>query len=52
MPCLRAATAPTRPKEKVKEPVPTRADAPLTGLRSNKNFVTTNAVEVILSQVC
>eukprot|EP00878_Enallax_costatus_P019560 GHUV01020637.1.p1 GENE.GHUV01020637.1~~GHUV01020637.1.p1 ORF type:complete len:256 (+),score=61.15 GHUV01020637.1:715-1482(+) len=39
----------TRPKEKVKPPVPAKEEKPVMGLKSNKNFITTNAVEVILS---
>ena len=32
-----------------KDPVPTVKDKPVLGLRSNKNFIVTNAVENILS---
>lgn len=33
----------TKHKEKVKPPVPTKEEKPLMGLKSNKNFITTNA---------
>ena len=32
-----------------RQPVPARAEKPVMGLKSNKNFVTTNAVENILA---
>ncbi len=45
-----AATRPSYPKEKVKAPVPLKDERPVMGLVSAKNFVTSNAVENILSQ--
>jgi len=47
-PVLPAPTKPTMTKTKIKAPVPT--DAPVMGLVSSKNFITSNAVENILSQ--
>mmetsp|Transcript_10509 Transcript_10509/g.28765 ORF Transcript_10509/g.28765 Transcript_10509/m.28765 type:complete len:246 (-) Transcript_10509:679-1416(-) len=40
----------TAKKEKVKPPVPKRDEQPVFGLQSNKNFITTNAVENILAK--
>lgn len=37
-------------RDKTKPSVPTRAEKPVMNLVSNKNFITTNAVEAILSQ--
>ncbi|WIA21702.1 hypothetical protein OEZ85_000868 [Tetradesmus obliquus] len=48
-PVLPQPTSPSRPKEKLKAPVPARTEKPIMGLTSNKNFITTNAVEVILA---
>lgn len=45
-----AAAPPTNPKEKIRPPVPLRHEAPVLGLSSNKNFITSNAVEVILAK--
>ena len=44
-----SAAYPSYPKEKVKAPVPSRAEKPVMGLVTNKNFITANAVEVILA---
>lgn len=44
-----AAGPPSQPKEKLKAPVPKRDEKPVMGLKSSKNFITTNAVEVILA---
>lgn len=49
-PTLPAPGPPTKPKAKIKAPVPTKDDKPVMGLMSGKNFVTANAVENILSQ--
>lgn len=49
-PVLPEPTAPTMPKTKLRAPVPLRNEAPIMGLTSNKNFITTNAVEVILAK--
>ncbi|KAF8059723.1 hypothetical protein HT031_005131 [Scenedesmus sp. PABB004] len=48
-PLLPEPAAPAVRKPKVKPPVPGRAEAPLMGLASNKNYVTSNAVEAILA---
>jgi hypothetical protein len=37
-------------KTKTRAPVPKRDEKPVMGLSSNKNFITTNAVEVILAK--
>ena len=49
-PILPPPAAPTNPKKAVKGPTPTRTEKPLMNLKSGKNFVTSNAVEVILSK--
>uniref|UniRef100_A0A061SKA3 Enkurin n=1 Tax=Tetraselmis sp. GSL018 TaxID=582737 RepID=A0A061SKA3_9CHLO len=49
-PILPEPTRPTNRKEKSKPPVPTTKDKPIMGLCSEKNFITTNAVENILSK--
>lgn len=49
-PILPAPTAPTNRKHKLRDPTPTRHEKPLMNLKSDKNFVTTNAVEAILSK--
>lgn len=49
-PVLPEPHAPTNPKTKIRAPVPTRDDKPIMGLTSSKNFITSNAVEVILSK--
>lgn len=43
----RAAAPPSSPKHKFKPPVPPRADVPVMGLMSDKNWVVANAVEAI-----
>jgi hypothetical protein len=45
-----AAGPPTVTKTKLKAPVPSKDDAPNLGLTSNKNFITSNAVDVILAK--
>ena len=45
-----AAKATTNLKSKIKSDVPARKEKPIMGLVSDKNFVTANAVEVILSK--
>ena len=45
-----AAKATSRQKPKMKMDVPSRTEKPVMGLVSDKNFVTANAVEVILSK--
>ena len=45
-----AASAPSNTKTKLKPSVPFRDEAPTMGLSSNKNYVTSNAVEAILSK--
>mmetsp|Transcript_24401 Transcript_24401/g.83415 ORF Transcript_24401/g.83415 Transcript_24401/m.83415 type:complete len:240 (-) Transcript_24401:983-1702(-) len=49
-PLLPEPTKPTNPKTKSKPPVPRKLERPVMGLVSAKNFVTSNAVENILSQ--
>ena len=44
------AKATTKAKAKIKSDVPMRTEKPIMGLVSDKNFVTANAVEVILSK--
>lgn len=39
----------TRINQQVKEQVPKSSDKPIMGLKSNKNFIVSNAVENILS---
>lgn len=46
-----SAGPPTSPKPKLKAPLPAKGDVPLMGLASDRDFVTTNALEAILSQV-
>ena len=43
-------SAPSKPKQKVKDATPKRTDKPLMNLASGKNFITANAVEAILSK--
>ena len=38
----------TKYQQKVKEALPKKGEAPVVGMRSNKNFITANAVEAIL----
>jgi hypothetical protein len=45
-----AASAPSNSKTKLRPAVPSRDEAPTLGLSSNKNFITSNAVEAILSK--
>ena len=47
----RPKTIPTRPKKKIyrKPPVVAKDDQPIMGLKSNKNFIVSNAVENILA---
>ena len=33
---------------KIKDPLPNKNEAPVVGMKSNKNFITANAVEAIL----
>ncbi|KXZ43412.1 hypothetical protein GPECTOR_91g566 [Gonium pectorale] len=40
----------SQPKEKIRPPVPSKDDPPKMGLTSNKNFITSNAVDVILAK--
>lgn len=47
---LPAAVAPTQIRTRTRGPVPRKDEAPVYGIQSNKNFITTNAVEVILSK--
>mmetsp|Transcript_18819 Transcript_18819/g.32130 ORF Transcript_18819/g.32130 Transcript_18819/m.32130 type:complete len:246 (+) Transcript_18819:61-798(+) len=49
-PMLPDPLPPTNPKTKLRAAVPSRAEPPLHGLSSNKNFITANAVEVILAK--
>ena len=45
-----AAQKPTTEKMRLKAPVPLKTEVPTMGLHSNKNFVTTNAIQAILSK--
>ena len=45
-----AAQKPSTEKMRTKAPVPLKTDVPTMGLHSNKNFVTTNAIQAILSK--
>ena len=47
----RPYTIPTRPKKKMyrKPPIVGKDDKPIMGLKSNKNFIVSNAVENILA---
>jgi hypothetical protein len=45
-----AAGPPSNPKTKIRAPVPAKDDKPTMGLTSNKNFITANAVDVILAK--
>ncbi|GLC35364.1 hypothetical protein PLESTM_000312100 [Pleodorina starrii] len=45
-----AAGPPTHPKEKIRPPVPSKDEVPKMGLTSNKNFITSNAVDVMLAK--
>lgn len=49
-PVLPDPKAPTNPKPRLRAPVPKKDEKPIMGLTSSKNFITTNAVEVILAQ--
>lgn len=49
-PVLPDPKAPSRPKPKVKAPLPDKNDRPIMGLVSAKNYITANAVENILAQ--
>jgi hypothetical protein len=49
-PVLPEPTKPTKSKEKTKPPVPKANEKPVMGLSSNKNYITANAVETILSK--
>jgi hypothetical protein len=49
-PILPEPKKPTVHKEKIKAPVPKKDEKPVMGLCSNKNFITSNAVEIILSK--
>lgn len=49
-PALPDPKPPSNPKEKVRPPVPGKDEKPVLGLQSNKNFITANAVEVILAK--
>ncbi|KAL6760786.1 flagellar associated protein [Haematococcus lacustris] len=49
-PVLPDPKPPSNPKTKLRPPVPAKEDAPVMGLQSNKNFITTNAVQVILAK--
>lgn len=49
-PVLPDPAPPTTMKQKIRPPVPTRDEKPVMGLQSNKNFITHNAVEVILAK--
>ena len=45
-----AAHKPSTEKMRLKAPVPLKTEVPAMGLHSNKNFVTTNAIQAILSK--
>ena len=45
-----AAKAPTHSKPKLKGPTPAKDEKPTMGLHSDKNFISSNAVDVILSK--
>jgi len=49
----RPCTIPYRPKKKIyrKPPIVTNDEKPIMGLRSNKNFIVSNAVENILARM-
>jgi hypothetical protein len=47
---LPAPEAPTKVKQKMKDSTPKRSDKPMMNLTSGKNFVTTNAIEALLSR--
>ncbi|GIL96022.1 hypothetical protein Vretimale_1930 [Volvox reticuliferus] len=49
-PKLPAPGPPTNPKQKIRPPVPSKDDVPKMGLTSNKNFITSNAVDVMLAK--
>lgn len=49
-PVLPEPLAPSNPKTKLRPAVPKRDEAPVMGLTSNKNYITTNAVDVILAK--
>lgn len=45
-----AAHKPSTEKMRLKAAVPLKCEVPVMGLHSNKNFVTTNAIETILAK--
>jgi hypothetical protein len=45
-----AAHRPSTEKMRLKAPVPLKTEVPSMGLHSSKNFVTTNAIQAILSK--
>eukprot|EP00798_Chlamydomonas_sp_ICE-L_P002685 gene2685-12918_t len=49
-PVLPTPTSPSNPKTKLRASVPDRNDKPIMGLTSNKDYITTNAVGVILAK--
>ncbi|KAG2454031.1 hypothetical protein HYH02_001072 [Chlamydomonas schloesseri] len=49
-PKLPSPGPPSNPKTKVRPPVPAKDEKPTMGLTSNKNFITANAVDVILAK--
>ncbi|PNH00446.1 Enkurin [Tetrabaena socialis] len=49
-PKLPAPGPPTMPKTKIRPPVPSKDEPPAMGLTSNKNFITSNAVDVMLAK--
>ncbi|GAX72902.1 hypothetical protein CEUSTIGMA_g357.t1 [Chlamydomonas eustigma] len=49
-PVLPEPSIPSQTKTKLKAPVPLKDDRPTMGLTSNKNYITSNAVEAILSK--
>ncbi|GLC52010.1 hypothetical protein PLESTB_000572600 [Pleodorina starrii] len=49
-PKLPSPGPPTHPKEKIRPPVPSKDEVPKMGLTSNKNFITSNAVDVMLAK--
>ena len=42
----------TKYETRLKEGLPKKGEAPVVGMRSNKNFITANAVEAILQGMC
>lgn len=45
-----AAHKPSTEKMRLKAAVPLKSEVPVMGLHSNKNFITTNAIETILAK--